>query len=332
MGVPPRLVCNNFWQTLARHHLDLPHDTAHLYSPRDGPFLPEDVVPDDVVFVKTDLLDFFVAHALPRVRCRFVLVTGHSDLTPSPGAADAVLRDPRVVRWLAQNVVVDDDGHAPAHHPKLTHIPIGLSEPDRPFGNQGVVEECMARVAAVADLRDPRVFFPAAGPTHPLREALAHVHHPNLARCSDRLSFRDYLARLGAHAYALCPRGNGPDVHRVHEAILMRTVPIYVSDVVPALFARLPVVVVRSVEALRRVLDSPPLAPDQVDWDAAQRYLVTDRVREVYGLHAGRDLGAGRAKGQDYSCSKSSMASNKGSSSGIAGRGGESLSSMASNT
>lgn len=295
----PVFVCNNFWQSVADHHVDLPHETRHLYAPR--PFAPGAVRDGDVVFVKTDLLDAFVDGLLPRIAAsRFVLVTGHSDLCPSPRAMAAVHADPRIARWYAANALWADH--------KTTPIPIGLSEPDRAFGDQRIVAECAA--AAAGATKAPRALLPPTGPTHPLRQALQGYEHPLLDRVGGRLSYRDYLTALAGHAFAVCPRGNGADVHRVHEALLMRAVPIYVSDQVPALFAGLPVIVVQSLPELTRVLDGlagpaglaglAGLAAD-ADWEAVQRYMLADRVADVYGLRpaAGRSAREGGLEAGD---------------------------------
>lgn len=269
-----KFLCNNFWQTRAHHHFDLPHETKHLYVPR--PFVPEEVKNGQVVFVKTDLLDIFLAHVLPRIPTSFVLITGHSDLSPSLGAMEWIQSEPRIVRWYALNIPWDDF--------KTQPIPLGLSEPDRPIGDQDIVEECMGKIPAV---KTKGVFFPSVAPTHPIRQQLVDLDHPFLCKCNQRLSYRDYLTELSKHKYVLCPRGNGIDVHRVYEAILMRTIPIYFSDHVPALFRKLPVVIVQSIQDLMHVLEvlSQSDHEEQVDWAAAQKYLLADNVAHMYGIN-----------------------------------------------
>ena len=121
------------------------------------------------------------------------------------------------------------------------------------------------------------------------RAALEGLDHPALVRGKDRTSYRDYLTELGKHAFALCPRGNGIDVHRVYEAILMKTVPIYFSDCVPAVYSELPVIVVQSVPDLRRVLDRVASHAGVVDWDRAHALLRADSAAQAYGINIPRE-------------------------------------------
>lgn len=255
-------VTSNFWQTLATHHVDLEHETRHLYEPRDAPL--ED---GDVIFVKTDLLDAFCADHLPQISKTFTLVTGHSDLSPSAEALFAIDASPRVRRWFAVNAAWTNY--------KTTCIPLCLAEPCRPHGDQAAVARCAAAVAPEAKL--DKVLFPRTAATHPFRLGLDAFEHPAVVKIADRMPYEAYLTELARYRYALCPRGNGIDVHRVYEAILMKTIPVYVTDCMPpALYQHLPVVVVRSVGDLPAALDAlDPAAAAAVDWDAAQRFCRT---------------------------------------------------------
>lgn len=267
-----KLVCANFWQTMAHHHVDAPHETKHLYERE--PFAPENVKEMEVVFVKTDFLDWFLSKTLGAIGVPFVLVTAHGDVTPSMYAMQTVQRSPRIARWYAVNCPWTDY--------KTVAIPNGLAEPDRPFGDQQVIEDCMRELPETKALS---VFCPADSPTHPVRAVLKELDHSMLIRGGEeRLSYRDYLRQVGKHKFLLCPRGAGLEVHRVYEAILMKTIPIYFTDYVPAVYTKLPVIVVQSVPDLLRVLDNLADAAREVDWDAAQAFLKTENVASAYGF------------------------------------------------
>jgi hypothetical protein len=254
-------VSYNYWQTLANHHLDRisEHGAAHLYPHPENAYAwsfdPADVKDGDVIFVKTDFLSFFVKNMLPRIREPFALITGHSDLTPSDSCAKTILENSLVYRWLAMHMAV--------HHPKLTHLPIGLAEPDSPTGDQRVVRECMEKTRGVEKKRG--IFVPPMGNSHPSRSTLP--------TSSSRLPFRDYLEKVAEYEHVLCPAGNGIDVHRVYEALLMRTVPVYVArdGVVPGAYADLPVVVVHDPDDI-----DPPESPPSVDWERIEKMLTGD--------------------------------------------------------
>ena len=252
-------VCNNYWQTTCQHHLDIAHETPHLYDFKDD-FHPKNIKSGDRVFVKTDFLDAFLARVRPSIEAPFALVTGHSDMSPSPEAASFVSRDPGIVSWEAQNIEFETD--------KIKALPMGLSEPSRPIGDQS------AFVLALGDRKKaPKLAVPVMGDTHPVRaglkiaiEELVAGAYGNLFDIPEgRQSPPDYLDLLGRNEYVLAPRGNAIDIHRVYEAVLMRTVPVYVGEPAPAFYGHLPVIVLQ------------PNGPDDTLTDMLERFLAALR-------------------------------------------------------
>lgn len=268
-------VSYNFFQTLADHHVDLPHETPHLYQPVD--FEPSKVKPYDTIFVKTDLLDGFVQHVRRLVHEPYHLITGHSDLSPSEGATEALIRDPKVVSWMAQNAAFETF--------KLTSLPMGLTEPSRDFGNRDVVRAAFAKFSDPSFVKSDKMLVTNSSPTHPIRAALNSAVTDLADRFSTemfvaeggRLEYAEYLDMLGRHKYALVPRGNALDCHRVYECILTRTVPVVVTDSPPAFYNKLPVIVLQPEDGddLRAVIEKfllrirvgklPPL-PTDAEW------------------------------------------------------------------
>lgn len=260
----PTYVCYNFLQTLAHHRIDLPHETKHLYDfDPHAVFDPRAVTPSaNVVFVKTDLLDEFTERVMDRIEVPFVLITGNSDLSPSRNATRRILSCPLVRRWASTNVAIRHDS------PITRGMPIGLSEPDRPIGDQAAVARC---VAFAKTKKQRRVFFPPCGPTHPVRARLASFEHPSVDRLDGKKSFEDYLKTMGGYRWVVCPRGNGIDVHRVWEALLLRCIPVYVADSydnVPLAYREFPMIRVATVDDLAAVIDDLPSSDDtEIDWD-----------------------------------------------------------------
>jgi hypothetical protein len=271
--------CNNYFQTTAAHHVDAPHETPHLYSARA--FDVHAIEPFDAVFVKTDYLDGFLRVIRPHIRVPFRLVTGHSDLSPSPTACAHVMRDPGILSWKAQNVSFETF--------KLRALPMGFAEPSRAFGDQDVVRAAGDKAAAADAAKKAAVAVPAASATHPVRAELAAAIGALAAEDvgtvlavagPERMDYAAYMDFLGEHEYALVPRGNAIDCHRVYECIVARTVPVLVTDEVPAFYARLPVIVLQPAEGesiydvVRRFLAelkaglAPPL-PTPAEWEAA---------------------------------------------------------------
>ena len=233
--------------------------------------------PGATVHVKTDLLDDFVTHLLPALRHPIVLVTGDSDA--GRGARHrALLDDPRVAHWFAQNCDM------PERHPRLTRIPIGLDNPvytkfekrlgfaltmalgRTPF-DASVSHNDMGDQAA---LQRVRAGLPP--PAERALQALCTFHQnqklvtPDLKELPDRaqacrdlgnspcghfvgrrLRQRECWERHGGFAFEVSPRGNGLDCFRTWEALLLGTIPIVRASTLDPLFAdeALPVVVVR---------------------------------------------------------------------------------------
>lgn len=282
--------CNNYVQVLAEHHVDAPHETPHLYTPPVGPFDPAAVGPHESVFVKTDFLDHFLAVARPRIAAPFVLFTGHSDLSPSHEAIEAIMQDADVGAWYAQNTSVENF--------KIRALPMGFSEPSRAFGDQDVLRAAHDKFARALHKKST-IAVPPTSATHPLRaavgDAVARLAAEDLAPCfdvaGDKMSFAAYLDFVGAHEFCLVPRGNAIDCHRVYECVAVRTVPVVISDDVPAFYNRLPVIVLqprgeetvydvirRFGEDLRAGL-TPPL-PTAAEWERA---IGTFRVENARG-------------------------------------------------
>jgi hypothetical protein len=266
-------VCNNLFQTLATHHVDLPHETPHLYELKD--FEPGKVRPYDTIFVKTDLLDDFLRQMRRLISVPFHLITGHSDLSPSDRASEAITMDPNIVSWRAQNVAFETF--------KIRALPIGLTEPSRPFGDRRVVQRAFRKFADPSFVKSDKIAVTVSSPTHPIREGLNAAISELKDRFSTemdisgdgRLEYESYLNFLGAHKYALVPRGNGIDSHRCYECILTRTVPVVVTDSAPAFYSKLPVIVLQPEpgDDLRAVVEKfllklragrlPPLPTDE---------------------------------------------------------------------
>ena len=259
----PEFVCYNLWQAFTDHHVDLPHETQHMYTPAKE---KRPLKAGDVVFVKTDLLDLFCEKILPALTEPCVIVSGHSDLSPSERAWDSLHRWPFVTSWLAM--------HLARESPKATCISIGFSEPDRLHGNQQAVRAAMDSARKrdkTTGKRRCTVWFPMTSDTHPIRSELASVSHIRLVRSREKMSFEEYLDEMSRHAFVVCPRGNGIDIHRVYEALAVGTVPIYVSrDDPPGCYATMPVVVVKGgarelVTVLNELPDFMPCDRDDIE-------------------------------------------------------------------
>lgn len=186
--------------------------------------------PHDVVFVKTDHLDWFV-HNRP-VTVPITLVTGVSDLSPSPHAAAALLMNLNIRRWIGCNIR--------ERHPKIRKVLIGVGEVGRPNGDHDTLVRLHDQRPSW-DAKVPDVCVPYHGNTHSERA---------LTPTLDKMEFSDYMQAIGKHQFVVCMRGNGIDTHRFSEILLMGSVPIVLHSELDDLYKQFPCLIVDSFDAV----------------------------------------------------------------------------------
>jgi len=195
--------------------------------------------PGAAVFVRSSLLALFFDRAFPLIRQPFVLVTGGSD-PASPGLHIAALEDPRIIRWFGENTDL------PAGHPKFEPVPLGMPDPNVPFGNQAAMLRAHARMPAVEDkplLAHASFHLRISHPAR--REALAAIRAiEGVVLQHARVAPELLWVRHAGHAFVISPRGNGLDCHRTWEALLLRSIPIVKRSPLDPLHEAFPVVIV----------------------------------------------------------------------------------------
>lgn len=193
---------------------------CHLRGPRhhlvvENATQIREVQAANVIFVYTHLLDSFIAHVLPHLTQKFVLLSHSSDDRVTERFCP-FLDDVRLIHWFAQNIEI--------RHPKLTALPIGLANRQWPHGDTGA----LARTARRGIARTRPLYL-----NMELRTNLAH-RQPIFAQLagrpftttSPRRPFPEYLEELAAHRFCLSPHGNGLDCHRTWEALYLGVIPV----------------------------------------------------------------------------------------------------------
>jgi hypothetical protein len=174
------------------------------------------------IFVYTHDVDAFIEHVWPRLGGENrVIVSHNSDHEISARHADWLdTTDTPPARWFAQNVTVT--------HPRLEPIPIGISNSMWPHGKLRALAREMRRQRRHE--RSGLIYLGFNTATHPAREAVAGVLRESFPGApldpAPALPWPRYLALLGLHRFAACPRGNGIDTHRVWEALYLGVVPV----------------------------------------------------------------------------------------------------------
>ncbi|MCH9624600.1 MAG: hypothetical protein S4CHLAM27_09970 [Chlamydiia bacterium] len=172
----------------------------------------------DIVFVQVHLLDDFLEKVHPHIECRYILITHNGD-----SAVDkkylALLDDPKIIKWYAQNVNL--------HHEKLIPIPIGIE--NRYWYKKRTSDENL--LAKIANLSAPRANVTYLNiALHTFQEERSFVHNlfskQRFVVPAKKKRFPDYLKDLKRSRFCLSPSGNGIDCHRTWEALLMGCIPV----------------------------------------------------------------------------------------------------------
>lgn len=182
----------------------------------------------DIVFVKTDLLAWFLKNRT--ITAPITLVTGVSDLSPTQDDYNAIVSNPNIRKWIGCNI--------PFRHPKIVKLPIGVGEPERMNGNHETLVALHNARIPWNDKKD-EVCIPYHGGTHETR---------TLTSTLPKLEFVDYMKAIGQHKFVVCQRGNGIDTHRVCEVLLMGSVPIVEQSGLDDMYEQWPVCIVKSFQ------------------------------------------------------------------------------------
>jgi len=242
--------------------------------------LPSDLIADadfhreiedgQLVWVRLSWLKSFAKQVLPRVKNRFVLVTGDSDsCVPSEVMPEAcsILQCKYLVHWYTQNY----DGSMPGE--KISPIPIGidfhmLSEKPMwgenvasPMQQEEILESIRQRLDPLA-LRLPKVYVDFAWQRrlgllhyrryHPLRGTSFWENRRRIAKimCGKEIAFcqsfplrrTEMWRERGRYAFVLSPHGMGLDCHRTWEALALGHIVLVPSSSLDSLYANLPVI------------------------------------------------------------------------------------------
>jgi len=237
---------------LCETHQPLPNDTAQKWPRR----ALKSHLPGGRIYVHAPALAHFVRRVLPKIRCRFVLVSGDSVTDVSPAAlgdrvVEKVLDHPDLVHWYAQNLGFD--------HPKVSPMPLGMDYHSMALGRRvdwgpsaspKAQEDLLHSIrAAAVPLRERRIqgycnwhFTLANGDRSEVLESLpsasCYFEPARVARAESWRRNTEYL-------FTISPRGRGMDCHRTWEALSLGSVPLIPDLPINRLFESLPVVVVK---------------------------------------------------------------------------------------
>lgn len=214
-----------------------------------------------VIFVDMWSKDDFFKDMLPKIKVKFVLITGDSD-EPNPpyNHWDRIKNDSRLIHWFAlnyQGLRINETSTL------ISPIPLGNSQWNNQKENMvkayqegfglinGTIQSQLKnesapmilssfRVKTNERLRKP-IWDLACEPTGRLF---------NLTTCLYGIDQLEFYKRLSLSRFTLSPHGRGIDCYRTYEALLLGTFPIVKTSSLDPIYENLPVLILREWEDL----------------------------------------------------------------------------------
>lgn len=222
--------------------------------------------PGGSVYCCTDALENFARHVIDGIAEPFVLVSGDADTVVSArtlgeGVFEKILSHPTLLRWYAQNIgaageelhflPIGLDYHTMSQTPGVWGETINRSA----FEQERMLLELRSRAAPAHDRKCLAYcnwqfslqYRGRDGATISNQERVQCLELTDRSACFFEPAFVPRIAtwtRQTEYAFVLCPAGNGPDTHRLWEALVLGCIPIVKRDFLAAFLADLPVVVV----------------------------------------------------------------------------------------
>jgi hypothetical protein len=172
---------------------------------------------NDIVFVKTDFLDYFFEDIYPKLDEFFILLSHNSDIEISNSWLDKM--GDKDFKWFAQNLNFSNITDS-----RVDILPIGLE--NRSYFRYGKTSNFKYAVNQ-QHIKINRIYCSFNLLTNSKR-----VHVQKLAKNNDNVDFnnfanhKSYLNNLSKYKFSLCPQGNGIDTHRFWESLAVGTIPI----------------------------------------------------------------------------------------------------------
>ena len=220
------IICYNCISELCDYSLDLSDEIyrQHGVSRKNSNHLDISKLKDgDIIFVKTDFIvnGSFSRNFLPKIKTKFILVTGISDYSIDiNNNFKSILDNPNLIHWFACNPPSEDFN-------KISFIPIGFQEYERLGDDLNFLKENLSNNNEWKK-KENKIYIPYHSLTNSDRqstiEKLSNLSFVEVEKT--KLSFQDYINKIKQYKYVLSLRGNGWDCHRNYEIIFSGSVPV----------------------------------------------------------------------------------------------------------
>jgi len=180
-----------------------------------------DITDGQIIFLNTDLIQEWFINIHPKITAKYKLITHNSDR--NIGEKETTYVDNKIVRWFAQNVIVN--------HPKITPIPIGL-ENKRLFYNS--IPSLIARTIRTKVERRDKILLGVNINTNPKERQAAFdslIKNKSVEKIDGFPTPNIYIKILNQYKFVASPPGNGTDCHRTWVALYLGVIPVVKESV-----------------------------------------------------------------------------------------------------
>ena len=268
----------NFWPTLAQHILDYPREhyiQAGVGQRHNNPqFYPKDVKSGEIVFVKTDLLEYFFEKMYPLIKTNFTLLSGIAGKDVEEKYKQ-YLDGVKIDKWIGTNIMWQ--------HPKAMKIPIGFEEVERKGGDQNVLGRMYENRKSFKEKND-KLAITYLSDTHESRKNIKEFFkEKEYIEFLPKLQFEKYLDAINDNRFILCPRGCGTDTHRFWEVIFTGSIPVLETGGLDDLYSKFPCIIVNDFkEVSKDLLDNFMLDEEKVK-NVDKYLLIKNLKRQILG-------------------------------------------------
>lgn len=204
-------------------------------------FKTSDVLEKDVIFIKTEFLNFFFTKIFPHIP-PVVIITHDSD-APAPGPFAKYLNNSKIIHWFgAQGDIYE--------HPKFTHIPIGITIDTWKPEDQVLLDSILNIFDFNQHIPQNQMMYMNFSLEHNKERTalLEKFSHKSFVAHESSSNLEEYLWHMAQCRYVLSQPDAGTDSHQTWEALLVGSIPIVKSSTLDPLYQDLPVIIVKSLD------------------------------------------------------------------------------------
>ena len=202
-----------------RKYADFIFDETQSFNPRN-------VKKNNIIFVKTDLLEIYFSYYHKKIDSKYILVTHNSDSAVTK--AETKFLDDKIIHWFAMKL------DFPSNE-KISPIPIGLE--NKRFLTNGKIKnfkKVEKKVRIGFEKYDKKILcsFNVHTNFNERKPLIEKVKNNNLYDIRKFTSNYEYLTELSKYRFILCPEGNNFESHRIWESLIFNCTPIVRSNMV----------------------------------------------------------------------------------------------------